>query len=71
MYILEYVWVWRGGRVVEGAALEKQYAVYPYREFESLPLRQIIYEETTKQQPASIGHFGCFFIYFCIIFIYS
>ncbi len=25
--------------MVEGAALEKQYAAYPYRGFESLPLR--------------------------------
>jgi hypothetical protein len=29
----------RGGRVVEGAALEKRYTVTPYRGFESRPLR--------------------------------
>ena len=31
---------WRGDRVVEGAALEKQCAEW-YRGFESLPLRQL------------------------------
>lgn len=31
---------WRGGRVAEGAALEKRYTASPYRGFESRPLRQ-------------------------------
>ena len=37
---LRYHRRWRGGRVVEGAPLLREYAVIPHRGFESLPLRQ-------------------------------
>ena len=36
---LRYHRRWRGGRVVEGAPLLREYAVIPHRGFESLPLR--------------------------------
>lgn len=34
------LYIWRGGRVAEGARLEIVFALIPQREFESLPLRQ-------------------------------
>ncbi len=46
--------VWRGGRVVEGAPLLREYGLKAHRGFESLPLRQ------SSRGPA-LGH-GLHFI---------
>ena len=42
---LRYHHRWRGGRVVEGAPLLREYALIAYRGFESLPLRHHILAE--------------------------